>query len=180
MYFRELMLVLLAVPLLFSQYNAQTLDKAVSLKEKNLGGPRMGITVIHGRGELSRRMKANNMDRLVSQFGWHFEYQVSPEENIGPSFVIQFVPLFGGVEYGKFIPSLTTAFGIRFPKGFEFGMGPNITVSENELKEAEINSSLILALGVSLEYSGVSIPLNLAYSISPYGNRASFVFGYAL
>ena len=159
---------------------AQPMNSGIELKERNLGGPRIGITIIHGRGELVKTLKENQMDRYMSQFGWHFEYQVSPKYTIGPSFVVQFLPLFGGVEYGKFIPSLTTAFGIRFPEGIEFGMGPNLIVSENEKKEIKINSSLVIAGGISLDYGGVSIPLNLAYAISPRGNRASFIFGYAL
>lgn len=159
---------------------AQPFNNPVELSEKNLGGPRLGLTVVHGRGELVTSLKENQMDRLISQFGWHFEYQVSPKQTIGPAFVVQFVPLFGGVEYGKFIPSLTTAFGIRFPSGIEFGMGPNLTVSEDEYKEVKIASSLVLAAGISIDYSGVSIPLNLAYAISPAGNRLSFIFGYAL
>lgn len=159
---------------------SQTINEPVILKEKNLGGPRLGLTFIHGNGELYKSLKRNNMDRLISQFGWHFEYQVSPKETIGPAFVVQFIPLFGGVEYGKFIPSLTTAFGIRFPSGIEFGMGPNVALSKDTYDKTVFMPSLILAIGKSIDYGGVSLPLNLAYSISRDGNRLSFIFGYAL
>ena len=158
----------------------QSLNNSIELKERNMGGPRIGVTIIHGRGELANTLEANNMGRYMSQFGWHFEYQVSPKYTVGPSFVVQFLPLFGGVEYGKFIPSVTTAFGIRFPNGIEFDMGPNLIVSKNDKNEVKLNSSLVIAGGISLNYGGVSIPLNLAYAISPKGNRASFIFGYAL
>ena len=164
----------------FNYVSAQSYNKPTVLHEKNLGGPRLGLTFIHGNGELVRTLKKNKMDRLLSQFGWHFEYQVSPANEVGPSFVVQFVPLFGGVEYGKVVPSLTTAFGIRFPSGIEFGMGPNIAVSKDSYDETIIASSLVLAIGKSLDYGGVSIPLNIVYAISPKGNRASFIFGYAL
>ncbi len=171
---------LITALLLFSNLYSQSLNTPIELQERNLGGPRLGLTFVHGNGELVRTLKKNNMDRLLSQFGWHFEYQVSPENSIGPSFVVQFVPLFGGVEYGKFIPSLTTAFGIRFPNGVEFGMGPNLAVSKDSYDKTIISSSLVLAVGKSINYSGVSIPLNIVYAISPKGNRASFIFGYAL
>jgi len=158
----------------------QEITNPIQLSEKNLSGPRLGLTIVHGKGELVNSMKRNDMDRLLSQFGWHFEYQVSPSSMIGPSFVIQFVPLVGGVEYGKLVPSFTTAFGIRFPSGYEFGMGPNLVVSKDSYDETIISSSLVVAAGFSINYGGVSIPLNLAYSISPSGNRASFIFGYSL
>lgn len=171
---------LFAILFCFSNVFSQTLSHPLVLSEKNLGGPRLGLTFIHGNGEIVKSLKRNKMDRLLSQFGWHFEYQVSPTNNLGPSFVVQFVPLFGGVEYGKVIPSLTTAFGIRFPDGIEFGMGPNLVVSKDSYDKTVLSSSLVLAIGKSIDYGGVSIPLNIVYAISPKGNRASFIFGYAL
>lgn len=173
-------IAIITVLFLLNNLCAQSLKSPIELHERNLGGPRLGLTFVHGNGELVRTLKKNKMDRLLSQFGWHFEYQVSPENNIGPAFVVQFVPLFGGVEYGKFIPSLTTAFGIRFPSGVEFGMGPNLAVSKDSYDETIITSSLVLAVGKSINYSGVSIPLNIVYAISPKGNRVSFIFGYSL
>ncbi len=154
---------------------AQTIDEPLKLKEKNLSGPRLGITYVSGDGEAYQSLKDNNMGRFISQFGWHFEYQVSPKVFEGPAFVVQYIPLIGGVEYGKFVPSQTLAFGIRFPNGIEFGMGPNLVITDRG-----VTSSLVLAGGKSFDYGGVSIPLNLAYAISPKGNRVSFVFGYAL
>ncbi len=141
---------------------------------RNLGGPRLGITFLHAKGDLKNRMDKNGIGALVSQFGWHFEYQVVPE-TVGPSFVIQFVPLAGGVEYATLIPAATLAFGIRFPEGFEFGMGPNIVLTDKGLSPA-----LVMAVGQSFQYGGVSIPLNLAVATNPEGLRVSLIFGYAI
>ncbi|MCB0750016.1 MAG: hypothetical protein KDC52_00935 [Ignavibacteriae bacterium] len=110
---RKFAVVFFSFIISFPTYS-QRVETIPQLKERNLGGPRLGLTYVHGNGELFKTMKKNKMDRLVSQFGWHFEYQVSPTAAQGPSFVVQFIPLFGGVEYGKIVPSLTTAFGIRF------------------------------------------------------------------
>ena len=95
MYCRVLIFISTLIILVTVNVSAQSLNNSVSLKEKNLGGPRMGLTIIHGRGEIVNRLEANNMDRLVSQFGWHFEYQVSPESTIGPAFVVQFINCLG-------------------------------------------------------------------------------------
>jgi len=158
--------------MLSSSAYAQSGD-VVNLAERNLGGPRLGVTYVTG-SELVQKLADRNIGRLISQFGWHFEYQVIPD-GIGPSFVIQFVPLIGAVEYATFLPSATLAMGVRFPSGIEFGMGPNIIVTEQN-----VTSSLVLAVGQSINYGGVSIPVNLVAATNPKGTRLSFVFGYAI
>jgi len=59
-------------------------------------------------------------------------------------------------------------------------MRPNIFFSETLDDEVEARASLVMALGKSFNYGGVSIPLNLAYSTSPTGNRVSVIVGYAI
>ncbi len=146
----------------------------VPFGERNLGGPRLGVTYITGAGKLSQSLERVGIGRTLSQFGWHFEYQVLPDGG-GPSFVIQFVPLIAGVEYGRLIPSGTLAMGIRLPEGVEFGLGPNALVTDEGLK-----SALVMTVGKSFKYGGVSIPLNIVYATNPEGNRFSIIFGYAI
>ncbi len=146
----------------------------VEFAKRNLGGPRLGITYLPGNTELVDNLSDNDVGRTLSQFGWHFEYQVVPK-GYGPSFVVEIVPLVAGVEYGKFIPSMTLAMGVRFPNGIEFGMGPNLLAGADN-----IYSALVFAVGKSINYGGVSIPLNLVYATNPSGNRVSFIFGYAI
>lgn len=152
-------------------------QQSVAFTERNLGGPRLGVTYIMGggSGELVRKLKDKGIGTTISQFGWHFEYQIIPEGG-GPQFVIQAVPFIGGVEYGTVVPSLTVAMGIRLPEGIEFGLGPNVIVGG----EKGANTALVAAIGKSFNYGGVSIPVNLAFATSPAGNRVSVVFGYAI
>jgi hypothetical protein len=145
----------------------------VMFSERNLGGPRLGVTYLFG-GEIKGLLGKKGIGQTLSQFGWHFEYQVIPDGG-GPSFVVQFIPLAAGVEYGTLIPSATLAMGIRFPGGFEFGMGPNILVTTEGASTA-----LVLAVGKTINYGGVSIPLNIVLATNPTGNRLSFIFGYAI
>ena len=149
----------------------------VSFARRNLGGPRLGISYVTGQKDLWNKLQEKKMGRTLSQFGWHFEYQVIPEGG-GPQFVVQFVPLVAGVEYGKFIPSGTLAMGVRFPNGIEFGLGPNVLVVGG--KDDPVKTALVLGLGKSFNYGGVSIPLNLVYATNPDGNRVSVIFGYAI
>lgn len=148
--------------------------KELKFGENNLGGPRLGITSVIGDGKLVYDLKQKNIGRFISQFGWHFEYQVQPEGE-RPSFVIQFTPLVAGVEYGTLIPSASLAMGIRLPSGFEFGMGPNAI-----LTPSKVSTALVIAVGYVLDYGGVNIPLNVVLATNPDGNRLSFVFGYSI
>jgi hypothetical protein len=86
------------------------------------------------------------------------------------------------VEYGKFIPSLTLALGIRFPSGYEFGLGPNIllTGAISDQARETFSTSLVMVVGKSFDFSGVSIPVNLAYVSSPLGERFGIIIGYAI
>jgi len=158
---------------------AKEIEVPVEFNRRNMGGPRFGVTYIAGDTELYKELKAQNVGRVVSQFGWHFERQIIPDGG-GPQFVVQFVPMIAGVEYGKFVPGATLAMGIRMPRGWEFGMGPNIVATKNDLDKVKARTSLIVALGKSINYGDVSIPINFAISTSPDGNRYSVIFGYAI
>ena len=147
----------------------------VTFQQWNLGGPRLGITYVPGNGLLKQALHEKNIGAAISQFGWQFEYLVVPQGG-GPSFVVQFVPLVAGVEYGTLIPSASLALGVRMPNGVEFGLGPNLLIGGNK----GVNTALVAAVGKSFNYGGVSIPLDLVLATSPDGNRISIVFGYAI
>ena len=171
----SLVWTLLAAPTLAQGDYLET----VAFSKRNLSGPRFGVTAVTGSGTLVDELDNEDMGRVISQFGWHFERQVIPDGG-GPQFVVEFVPMLAGVEYGKFIPNLTGAMGVRTPRGYEFGMGPNLFFSKTLNGDVEARTSLMLAVGKSLNYGGVSIPLNLAYTTNPDGDRISFIIGYAI
>ena len=154
-------------------------EKKVIFATRNMGGPRFGLTYVLGEGQLKDELDHHDMGRTISQFGWHFEHQVVPQGG-GPAFVIEFIPLLAGVEYGKVIPNFSLLMGVRSPGGWEVGMGPNLSFSKTIVDEVEARTSLLLGIGKSFRYGGVSIPVNLAYSASPEGDRVSVFFGYAI
>ncbi len=147
-----------------------------AIVERDLSGPRLGFMLAPGDGQVSRNLKDHGLGRIVSEFGWHFERQVSPAGG-GPQFLSEAIPLIGGVEYGKFVPSLTVALGVRLPSGLEFGMGPSWTVVSTD---ARINSGLVIAVGKTIDYGGVHVPFNLAVSTNPKGTVFSITTGYAI
>ena len=150
-------------------------DNEVTFEQWNLGGPRLGVSYVPGNGTLRQALHDKQIGAALSQFGWQFEYLVIPQGG-GPSFVVQFVPLVAGVEYGTIIPSASLALGVRMPDGIEFGLGPNLLIGGNK----GVNTALVVAVGKSFNYGGVSIPLDLVVATNPDGNRISLVFGYAI
>jgi hypothetical protein len=151
-------------------------DVPVKFQRRDLSGPRLGVTTLVGDGELWKDLEDQGVGRVISQFGWHFERQIVPRGG-GPQFVIEGIPLIGGVEYGKVIPSATFAMGVRFPGGNEFGIGPNVTVTSTS---GDVTSSLVIAIGRSFDYGGVCLPLNLVLATNPKGQRVSMMVGYAI
>jgi hypothetical protein len=150
-------------------------DFPVQFKQRDMSGPRLGVTTVTGNGELWKDLDKEGIGRMISQFGWHFERQIVPRGG-GPQFVIEGIPMIGGVEYGKVIPSATFAMGVRFPSGNEFGMGPNVIATPR----GGLKSALVIAIGRSFDYGGVSLPVNLVLATNPKGQRASVIIGYAI
>jgi hypothetical protein len=193
MWSKKLSIIALAMTMAFGVLVTDTMaqgsfdDQRVVFSRRNLGGPRIGLTFVAGNNDLWRELDRRSMGRMMSQFGWHFEYQVIPEGG-GPQFVVELVPLVAGVEYGKFVPSATLAMGVRFPNGIEFGLGPNVMAigsSGGDLPteprdKGKLKTALVMALGKSFNYGGVSIPLNLVCTTNPGGTRFSIIFGYAI
>jgi hypothetical protein len=147
-------------------------SERVEFTRVGMSGPRFGITFVPGNTEITRRLEEHGMEPVLSQFGWHFERRITPRGG-GPEFVIE------TVQYGKLLPSVTLAMGVRFPSGWEFGIGPNLLATGIENSE-DLQTSLITAVGYNFRYSGVSLPVNLAFGTNPDGNRVSLVFGYAI
>lgn len=174
MYLKSFLSFVLVFSIIGGSYYAHAQDN-IKYYRRNLSGPRLGVTIVPGSGKLARKLEERNIGRMLSQFGWHFESQVLVSDD-GPSFVVQFVPLFAGVEYGTLIPSMTLAMGVRLPTGIEFGLGPNLLFGGDNL----VNSSLVIGFGKSFDYGGVSIPANIVWATNPAGSRFSLIIGYAI
>lgn len=134
-----------------------------------LSGPRIGFTV------LSTKYRDNiqedydtDVNAFMTQFGWQFETRVFTLDN-GVSGLFEFVPLIGGLEQGKFLPSLSGLIGIRGAKGFEFGLGPNVSLA---------GAGIVMAVGTNFQSQGVNFPLNVAFAPSKDGSRFSVLFGF--
>jgi hypothetical protein len=96
-----------------------------------LNGPRMGASFAFGDAGTVLTAPEDeggfNMYPMTFQFGWQQEKQYLTAGNFQA--LIEFVGLVGGLESGKFIPSVTVLNGFRMGKGgWEFGFGPSFRV----------------------------------------------------
>ncbi|NVO83651.1 hypothetical protein [Hymenobacter terrestris] len=133
----------------------------------NLSGPRIGFTVLTG-GAADKAREDFRLNPFLTQFGWQFETRIFRLSS-GLAGLVEVVPLIGGLEQGKFIPSLNALVGIRGPKGFEFGLGPNITPA---------GANIALAIGTSFKVEDVNFPVNLAVVPGNGGVRFSLLLGF--
>jgi hypothetical protein len=129
--------------------------------ELDLRGPRIGVMVLP---EGSPR----------SLFGWHFEHQAGVRGR-GPWFVVETIFLVSGIEDHMILPSTSLVFGIRAANGYEFGIGPSLSIGP-----AGDNTALVIAGGRSFRFGGVRVPVNIAIATAREGQRISIVTGWAL
>ena len=146
-----------------SDPNDAILDEAI-----RLDGPRVGFTILSAGVVDKARENGVDINPFLTQFGWQFETRLFRLPN-GISGLVELVPLVGGLEQGQFLPSISGLLGVRGAKGFEFGMGPNVT---------PLGASLVLAMGTSIKSNGINFPINLAVVPGKDGTRVSLLVGF--
>ncbi|MFL5762925.1 MAG: hypothetical protein ACJ77K_03215 [Bacteroidia bacterium] len=132
---------------------------------RKYGGPRLGMTYV-GPGLFADALAAEGKRNVYSQFGWQVEKRLFTTVT-GISAVVEFVPLIGGLDMGKFIPSASALIGIRSKKGIEFGAGPTAAVYGYKGPDGYYNTSssfgVVIASGWSFKSDKVYFPINLAF-----------------
>ena len=146
----------------------QSPDDAILDEPIRLDGPRIGFTILSANVLDKARESIPDLNPFLTQFGWQFESRLFRLPN-GVSGLVEFVPLVGGLEQGKFLPSVSGLLGMRGAKGFEFGVGPNLT---------PLGANLVLAMGTSLRSNGINFPVNLAVVPGNGGTRVSLMLGF--
>lgn len=132
-----------------------------------LSGPRLGVSIIGG--SLANKLRKDyGAKSFITQFGWQFEWRFLTIEG-GPAGIVECIPLMGGLEQGLFLPSLTTPIGVRFRNGFEFGLGPSVSLT---------GFSIAIAMGYTFQAGHLSLPINISILPSKAGARFSLTFGF--
>jgi hypothetical protein len=158
-----LMLVMCAPAL--SQTPLPPIDDPVSLS-----GPRFGLTALSGGVVKTLKNEGVSIGPALTQFGWQFERQFYDGSN-GPTPITEAVLLFGGLEQGVALPSLSWLAGVRTKNGTEFGVGPNIT---------PVGIALVVSGGMTFRAGIMNVPVNVAVVPSRAGVRVTLLSGFNL
>ncbi len=120
---------------------------------KNLSGPRIGFTIITS-GNLKDELVSEFglTSNIITQFGYQFEKQIMGDENVAG--LVEGIIFLGGLEHGLFLPSLSGMFGARFSSGYEFAIGPNLSLG---------GAGLVLGFGKTIQAGNLNIPINFAW-----------------
>ena len=135
---------------------------------ENLSGPRIGMTYLSSETVSYANDKDIELSSVISQFGWQFE-RAFFTTNGGPQGITALIPLLGGADQGLLLPSLSWVTGMRSPSGYEFVVGPNLSVS---------GVGFAIALGRTMRAGEVNFPINLSLVTSDKGIRFSLLFGF--
>lgn len=134
----------------------------------NLSGPRIGFTIITN-GDLKDELASEFglTSSIITQFGYQFEKQIMGDENVAG--LVEGIIFLGGLEHGLFLPSLSGMFGARFSSGYEFAIGPNLSLG---------GAGLVLGFGKTIEAGNINIPINFAWVPSTSRQNTSNNFDY--
>ncbi|MDH5301034.1 MAG: hypothetical protein OEW58_06695 [Gammaproteobacteria bacterium] len=135
---------------------------------ENLSGPRIGVTVLSSETLAFARSHDLYLSDTITQFGWQFERNFFTT-NQGPQGITALVPLLGGADQGVLLPSVSWVTGLRMPSGYEYVIGPNVSIS---------GIGMAFAMGKTYRVGEVNFPVNFSVATSNKGWRASILFGF--
>lgn len=136
-------------------------------------GPRFGVSVL--AGDPYQKALDKGLVPVFSQFGWQFETRFASSDRMAG--LIEWVPLIGGLDQNVFIPSFSMLVGLRIKEGFEFGIGPNISITQVEDPSKWFN--LVIAIGQTIDAGDFAFPIHLAVVPQKGGARTTLLFGFS-
>ena len=135
---------------------------------QSLEGPRLGMVYIStspGSTFLNGDLKLEDLfeigpnyddiarGAITSLYGWQWESRFA-DGGGDVTGIVEWIALAGGMDRGKFLPSLSSMVGARTSSGFEFAIGPNLSLS---------GISMVFGLGYNFKSGNLNLPINIAF-----------------
>jgi hypothetical protein len=166
---RVILVLVVLFGLMSSDARAQVTAPQRPPDTMSLSGPRAGITYLTPAVVDQIKEDFNkDINPVISQFGWQFEKRFMSSDT-GATAVTEWVVLFGGIDQGVVIPSLTWLVGMRTVGGIELAAGPNLSPA---------GTGVAIAAGVTMRVGNLNVPFNAAVVPSANGPRFSFLLGF--
>jgi len=143
---------------------------------QSLAGPRLGLVYISASpgssflngdlqldemGELPENYNDIAKGALTSLYGWQWESRFADGGNV--TGIVEWIALVGGMEKGKFLPSVSSMVGARTASGIEFAVGPNLSLS---------GIAMVFGMGYNFKSGNLNIPVNIAFVPGRKGSQS--------
>jgi hypothetical protein len=143
-----------------------TLTFSATSQINNLSGPRLGAVFISASpassflrgdlaldetGELPPSYDDFAKGAITSLYGWQFESRFADGYDV--TGIVEWIVLVGGMERGKFLPSVSSMVGARLKSGLEFAAGPNLSLA---------GVAMVFGVGYNFKAGDLNLPVNLA------------------
>ena len=141
---------------------------SVDAQVDRLAGPRVGVSMVQA-GSLASILRKDvplfsddireewtgstgKYGAVMSQYGWQWESRfLDGGDVVG---LVEWIALVGGMEKGMFLPSVSSMVGLRTASGFEFAVGPNLSLG---------GIAMVIGIGKTLKFGKLNVPVNIAY-----------------
>ena len=131
---------------------------------QSMSGPRLGITLL-APGETADILtnQESSPSAFMTQYGWQWESRFADGGEI--TGLVEWVLLAGGMERGKFLPSVNSLVGFRTIEGFELGIGPSLTLG---------GIGMVFGIGFTGTSGKLNIPINFVFSPKKEDSGSAF------
>ena len=131
---------------------------------QSMAGPRIGVTLL-GAGETADWLTDQDgaPSSIMTQYGWQWESRFADGGDI--SGLVEWVLLVGGMERGRFLPSISSLVGFRSGEGFEMGAGPSLSAG---------GIGMVFGLGFTATSGKLNLPINFVFSPKKENSGAAF------
>ena len=134
---------------------------------ESLAGPRFGLVYISESpgtsflngdlpldemGDLPENYNDIAKGALTSLYGWQWESRFADGGEV--TGIVEWIALVGGMEKGKFLPSVSSMVGARTASGLEFAVGPNLSLT---------GIAMVFGVGYNFKSGKLNIPVNIAF-----------------
>ena len=134
---------------------------------ESLAGPRIGVvymTASPSTAFLNGDLKLdddfplqNEYDNiakgaLTTLYGWQWESRFADGGDV--TGIVEWIVLVGGMEKGKFLPSVSSMVGARTESGLEFAVGPNLSLG---------GVAMVFGVGYNFRSGNLNLPVNIGF-----------------
>ena len=148
---------------------------------ESLAGPRIGavyMTASPASNFLNGTLELDDMGDLpedyndiakgafTSLYGWQWESRFADGYDI--TGIVEWIVLVGGMEKGKFLPSVSSMVGARTGSGLEFAMGPNLSLG---------GIAMVFGIGYNFKSGDLNMPINIAFVPGRIGTQENHTSG---